>query len=847
MSPPERSLATVLFTDIVGSTERASELRDAAWRELRQQHDRCVRRELKRFRGREINTAGDSFLATFQRPAQAIVCAAAIRAAVRELGLEVRAGLHMGELEGAGRELGGMALNIGARVAAEAGPGEILVSRSVHDALTGSQFDFEDRGVRALKGVPGEWRLFAVTGVPEVGSEVSIPWSRMILQGRTLGVGAVVCALLVGLAAFYVSRRDGVRALTPEEVLASDAAPGIAVLPFTVNDPALDTWREGMVDLLSINLDGVPGLRPIASRTVMARWREEVEGIPDLAATLQVARRTGARYALIGNAVAIGPEVRFAAEIYDARTGEHLGSAGAQGSPDSVFALVDRLSIEIVRALPQGEEGVLPKLDLASLTTTSLPALKSFLEGESAYRRTEYGRAVAAFQRAVEADSLFAGALIQLGAAKAWGGDIEFSPRLAALVDRLPEREALIVQANLLLNGDSLRTKHRGIEMLREATRKYPDDPDIWYMLGEAIHHGRSWTPITPMEGEEAFSRAIALDRTFGPAYHHLIESALGRGDSVRCAELLPVYARIVPDSINPFKIPYRLGFGEPSSNPALREALLDSLPDLGWPMWFLLHPRFEATQREILVRLRDDPFGVRLGFHEGVVWGDLATAGAILEDSSTEEGLRARGLYFFHLWGFPVTSDRLEKGLALGPPDPDIDWERAFFAGAYAAEQGRWDDHAEAVSRIRAFGSALNDSNSLQIESMARSLEGYGLLRRGRREAGLQRIEEGQGLSLPYGVPAGGGWAADRAVSWWLGALYLEMDRPRDALPHFEKFWPEPLGAYQLGKVYEGLDNHGKAREMYDFVVNYWRDADPALQPIVTEAHQRTLRLERE
>jgi TolB-like protein len=264
----------------------------------------------------------------------------------------------MGEVEGAGRELGGLALNIGARVAAEAGPGEILVSRPVHDVLAGSAFDFEDRGVRALKGVPGEWRLFAVTGVPEdTGQAISRRWTDTFPRHRALVGGAVVSALLLSAAALYVIRRDAGIVLIPEEVLAADAAPGIAVLPFTVNDPALDTWREGMVDLLSINLDGVPGLRPIASRTVMARWREEVEGIPDLAATLQVARRTGARYALVGNAVSIGSEVRFAAEIYDARTGKHLGSAGAQGSPDSVFALVDLLSVEVVRALPQGEGG----------------------------------------------------------------------------------------------------------------------------------------------------------------------------------------------------------------------------------------------------------------------------------------------------------------------------------------------------------------------------------------------------------------------------------------------------------------------------------------------------------
>ena len=288
---PRRSLATILFTDIVGSTERAAELRDVAWRNLRQQHDRLVREQLRRFGGHEINTAGDSFLAVFERPARAIACAGAIRAAVHELGLEVRAGLHVGEVEGSGREVAGLALHIGARVASEAGPGEILVSQSVHDALAGSEFDFDGRGVRALKGVPGEWRLFEVTSMPTDAGEALPRWLRWTPTGqRTLIAGAVAATLLTGL---YVVRRDADLILTPEEVLAADAAPGIAIMPFTVNDSSLATWREGMVDLLTVNLDGVPGLRPIASRTVLARWHEEVPGVADLTTTLGVARRTG--------------------------------------------------------------------------------------------------------------------------------------------------------------------------------------------------------------------------------------------------------------------------------------------------------------------------------------------------------------------------------------------------------------------------------------------------------------------------------------------------------------------------------------------------------------------------
>lgn len=158
---PDRVLATVLFTDIVGSTELAAELGDQQWAELLAGHHRVVRTELERHRGQEVRLVGDSFLATFDGPARGIRCAAALRDAVRPLGLELRAGLHTGELELAPSGVEGIAVHIGARVAALAGAGEILVSSTVKDLVVGSGIDFADRGAHALKGVPGEWRVFA--------------------------------------------------------------------------------------------------------------------------------------------------------------------------------------------------------------------------------------------------------------------------------------------------------------------------------------------------------------------------------------------------------------------------------------------------------------------------------------------------------------------------------------------------------------------------------------------------------------------------------------------------------------------------------------------------------------
>jgi class 3 adenylate cyclase/pimeloyl-ACP methyl ester carboxylesterase len=158
----DRVLATVLFTDIVDSTRRAAEMGDRDWHALLDAHDAIVRSQLARFRGREVNTSGDGFLAMFDGPQRAIRCAMAIRDAVQALGIQVRAGLHTGECEIRGDDIGGIAVHIGARVSGLARPDDVLVSSTLRDLVIGSGLEFEDRGTHQLKGVPGEWRLFAV-------------------------------------------------------------------------------------------------------------------------------------------------------------------------------------------------------------------------------------------------------------------------------------------------------------------------------------------------------------------------------------------------------------------------------------------------------------------------------------------------------------------------------------------------------------------------------------------------------------------------------------------------------------------------------------------------------------
>jgi class 3 adenylate cyclase len=205
---PDRALATILFTDIVSSTERAAELGDERWHALVERHDEVIRGEIENFGGRAIKSLGDGFLAVFEGPAKAIRAARAMGAAVRQLGLEIRAGVHTGECDRRGEDLAGIAVNVAARIMSHAGAGEVLVSGTVKELVLGSGVEFADRGIHTLKGVPDEWHLFAVTGdgridarpVSEVHPDVAAltpgpmdtlrPRDRLLLAGahRTPGL-----------------------------------------------------------------------------------------------------------------------------------------------------------------------------------------------------------------------------------------------------------------------------------------------------------------------------------------------------------------------------------------------------------------------------------------------------------------------------------------------------------------------------------------------------------------------------------------------------------------------------------------------------------------------------------
>jgi class 3 adenylate cyclase len=258
MQRPRREsvLATVLFTDIVGSSELGTELGDRRWEVLLSRHHAVVRRELRRFRGRELDTAGDGFFASFDNPGNAVRCAAALVEAVQELGIEIRAGLHLGQAEIVGRKLGGAAVHVGARTMAQAGPAEVLTTGGLKEVLPPSDFTFEDRGSHVLKGIPGDWRLFRVTATdhplprpldPDVAAArraaVQAPslWRR-----RYVPIGIAAAVVAGGVAASVLLAGDGGSPATPSTgptglpahaVLLLDPGTGKVEAALAIGDP----------------------------------------------------------------------------------------------------------------------------------------------------------------------------------------------------------------------------------------------------------------------------------------------------------------------------------------------------------------------------------------------------------------------------------------------------------------------------------------------------------------------------------------------------------------------------------------------------------------------------------
>src|SRR5947199_1630369 len=430
---------------------------------------------------------------------------------------------------------------------------------------------------KALARVPAD-RFATASEMASALAEASL--SRSVAAARSWRMPAAAASAVVAIAvgAWMISRGHS-----------APAMPGntLAVLPFRVAGPDSAVWREGLVDLLSINLDGAPGVRVIAPRTVLSRWNANVGRQADVAdqdAALGVARAVGARFALTGSLVGGSRSVRLSVGIRDLRRGTDLGIEQVEGSADSVPALVDRLTLLLLRAGLVPDSAALPAFDLARPTTTSLVALKAFLAGERFFRRAQPRQAEAEFKRAVAADSTFALAWYRLSAATGWTTSPHW-PELSAFdsaalrfAERLPVREALVLKASAAVS----EWRPDAITLLQDLVARYPEDAEAWYLLGDACFHlGHfSFLPLDSMV--QPLQRAIALDSSFSPAYLHLVEYAFLQGDSATARTLIDRLRRMPPESPKPagLTLAYALRGGTARERTAA-EAVLDTAETL--------------------------------------------------------------------------------------------------------------------------------------------------------------------------------------------------------------------------------------------------------------------------
>ena len=830
---------------------------------LARSFQRAARQVVERYGGRVVKFLGDGALAEFPSSEAAVRSAHALLAevarAARGDGIgapELRVAVHVGDVAATeDGDLFGDGVNVASRLQAAATPGEVWVSEDVWRQLRRRpELRFEPRGALELKGIGQPLEAHAVEVLdeaewtpPTTGGSAEAP-AAPIYRRRSFVAAAAVAIAVAALAGVLLTRDRG--GLVPGTAIAESAAPGVAIVPFSVNDPELERWREGMMDLLSTNLDGAAGLRAIDSRTVLARWRDLVpEGeVADLPTALEVARRAGGTYGLVGSAVSSGASMRLAAELYALESGEVLGRPQVEGSPDSIFGLVDRLSIQILGLILEEEGGDAPRVDLASVTTSSLPALKSFLEAEGLARRGDFQLAIPAYEAAIEADSTFALAHYRLGDAFGWAGGLEQSgvrEEYAAaerFADRLPPRDADLLAVSLAYAN----ARGGATDLARDATQRYPDDPGAWYLLGEVFFHLPHQTLSVDADAREAFTRAVRLDPSFLPAEIHLVDIAFRRADRSAADSLMRRFDTATEGSEygEAYGLAYALAFGDSAARSrALDQARTISFDVLPHVTSLLGHPRFAEVQLDVMRigRARPEYAGVPPHvdtFYGGALLraGKLAALAEAVESGAIRQPAAAQVMAIAWLADLPIPEPVFERALTPppgdAPPGPQMVTAalRALERGDRAGARRMIEGLRGAAEGVMAAGDSLTGR---ALMGMARALDARHAMLRGESDAALREFEA---VYREIGFEPAAIWAAQ---------IFEERGEVERAIRYLEQFGPNPMVGLWLGELYEKVDRREDALDAYGWVLVGWEGADAALEPQVARARQAIARLE--
>ena len=676
-----------------------------------------------------------------------------------------------------------------------------------------------------------------------------------------VGIGLALIAL-AAIVLFTLTRRRA----TLEPNL-------IAVAPFDVLDMRFALWHEGLVDYLSRSLDGAGPVRTVSPTVVLRGWN----GPADRTSAGALARRTGARLVVFGQVIGAGADsVRLRMTVLDAATGRALAEPERADVADRIDRLADSLTTDVLRSLGRAGSVIGAGIALPSVSTRSLSALKAFLQGEQLLRRFSLDSAITAYELAVADDSGFALALHHLGLVRGWRGENGELLGLKAgrLNHHLGARDSLLIVADSLeaaaddsLDGAYWTHRVRKLAVLQEAARRYPDDPEVWYDLGEARFHLGFVVGATAQQTIDAFNRAIALDATFAPAYFHLVQLALDRNDTAAAKRYIAGYTRLTSDVPEGAGIRLVGQLIDPSraQSAALQAALDTASANVLFDAWRSVQrwPDEGETGVRLLRVLAAGHRGT--GVAADTLWVRYLLATELLYRGHLREARRRLGSRF---------SVPFAELAAIGVVPPDSaaaafrDWLRHAGKEVVAADP-RW--VSPCYSSFLAAGWWLRESDTLSLirlmhrgDSVARSVRGVVPLVDARSDASVARAALALArrdtaealrrfLSFPDSLCSGHYGSLSPSLAPLLMMrfeLLAAMTRDREAARVFDEQVTVPLSAASVvatldrARIAERLGDRARAAQNYQYVVAVWRNADPELRGYVAEAHAGLARL---
>lgn len=683
--------------------------------------------------------------------------------------------------------------------------------------------------------------------------------------GRTrhVTVGAISALLVLFAIGVFFGPGRSEEPLDP----GPSAGSAIAVLPFTVAGEEELAWREDMAILFSTSLHGAAGLRAREPEYVLKLWESEFDGAAPTRALIRTAgRRLNTDWLVSGSMATANERLRLTAEARNVANGRSAGPVVVEGRRDSLFSLVDHLTVELLRdGVIADEERALP-VELSRVTTSSLAALEAYLEGERQWRSARLRKAADAFAQAVRHDSTFALARYRLAIAQYWngGGDpLEHLRAAVRSVDRLHDREAMLARGWLALQEGRIE---EGLDLLHGLTNRHPEFAEGWLRLGDGILHngGRLLVPMS--EFRTSLRQAIEKNPLAAEPYWHLLEDAFFREDSAEAGRLVDAYRRVDPYSpaCIGYVTAYELAWGDEASHDRAVERLprldaevrgplncalsvLDRAAPLR-PAMELVADEMESPVRPEADRRQARPNRIRLAIRAGSIREARELLRRYYAEGEDARGQAAATMLLLEVLGYPDPAARREAARVLAEDPSPID---QFWLAAAELEHGKPNSVTDRVAALRRAADSLEGQSAVQANELARALELLQRLEAG--QAGDLRALSHLQAHLPGPSPGHPGSRmvpfVRQTIRLRIAEALLDKGEPDEALRYVQSL---PMHAYALnapaflleGRAYEAMADTLAAQASYSRFLRWYEHADPELEPAKEQAREGLRRL---